>query len=126
MPPPIKKKKNIYRPNQTKKKCVDPGSRGLFFTCENEKQAVKEARNLIDKYLSTAEPSDENEAGDEYNEDVSETLNKLCKGKYFYVPILLDKFRIFRSFELQDQLSKIASDWRQELSLFRNVLPQHR
>uniref|UniRef100_A0A914CI74 THUMP domain-containing protein n=1 Tax=Acrobeloides nanus TaxID=290746 RepID=A0A914CI74_9BILA len=79
MPPPIKKKKNIYRPNQTKKKCVDPGSRGLFFTCENEKQAVKEARNLIDKYLSTAEPSDENEAGDEYNEDVSETLNKLCK-----------------------------------------------
>ncbi|CAG9540759.1 unnamed protein product [Cercopithifilaria johnstoni] len=84
-----KKRRNHFRYNQNvKQKWVESGCCGLFFTCNgNERQAVREAYNVIEQALETwkknspAEDSDDNgkcinSGSDE--EDVADSVKRFC------------------------------------------------
>ncbi|KAL7075132.1 hypothetical protein ACQ4LE_005819 [Meloidogyne hapla] len=72
----------------SQKNAITPGLSGLFFTAENEKRAVPEAKNLIDRFLEeealnlSTEKSASSETTEEFakkSEDISDSLKSACR-----------------------------------------------
>lgn len=109
-----KKRRNHFRYNQNvKQKWVESGCCGLFFTCNgNERQAVREAYNVIEQTLElwkkdhSLEDSDDDVIGigtnlDSDQEDVADSVKRFCdQGFSFYYFTQILRFYCFIQFFL--------------------------
>lgn len=97
-----RKRRNHFRYNKNvKRKWVESGCCGLFFTCNgNEKQAVREAYNIIEQALEIwkkdgrSKDSDHNGitnscCDDDEEEDVADSVKRFCDQGFYFVLIYL-------------------------------------